>query len=97
VLKPEDLIEAMKKAEGRIDDMEMWLAEKPDSIQFNMEALTGKKCHRWHWALCQPQWRILSVTCLKNSKTWQKRLTIQRRTRECLSRRPRVGKWLRGQ
>jgi hypothetical protein len=38
VLKPEDLLEMMKKAEGRMDDMEMWLAEKPDSIKFNSEA-----------------------------------------------------------
>jgi len=38
VLKPEMLLEEMAKAEGRIDDMEMWLAEKPDFIQFNMEA-----------------------------------------------------------
>ena len=38
VLKPEMLLEQMAKAEGRIDDMEMWLAEKPDFIKFNMEA-----------------------------------------------------------
>jgi hypothetical protein len=38
VLKPEELLEQMKKAEGRIDEMEMWLGEKPDSIKFNQEA-----------------------------------------------------------
>lgn len=38
VLKPEELLEQMKKAEGRIDEMEMWLAEKPDAVKFNQEA-----------------------------------------------------------
>ena len=37
VLKPEALIEAMKKAEGQVEAMEHWLADKPDSLQYNNE------------------------------------------------------------
>lgn len=37
-LKPDELIEAMKRAEGRIDDMEMWLSEEPDTEAHNQEA-----------------------------------------------------------
>jgi hypothetical protein len=38
VLKPEELLDAMKKAEEQIEAMEQWLADKPDAIKFNMEA-----------------------------------------------------------
>ncbi len=38
VLKPDELIEGMKKAEGRMDDMEMWLGDKPDAVKWNAEA-----------------------------------------------------------
>jgi hypothetical protein len=37
-LKPEDFIEIMKKAEGRMEDTEMWLKDTPDNKQFTAEA-----------------------------------------------------------
>jgi hypothetical protein len=38
VLKPEALLEMMEKAGEHIEAMEQWLAERPDAIQYNMEA-----------------------------------------------------------
>ena len=38
VLKPDEMIEAMKRAEGRIDDMEFWLEDKPEAFKWNQEA-----------------------------------------------------------
>lgn len=37
VLKPEALLDAMKKCEGHMEAMEHWLAEAPDSMKYNME------------------------------------------------------------
>jgi len=37
--KEEALLEAMEEAEDRIDDMEMWLGEKPDEVKVTTETL----------------------------------------------------------
>ena len=37
-LKPEDFIEAMKKAGERMEDLEMWLKDTPDNKKFTAEA-----------------------------------------------------------
>jgi len=38
VLKPDELIEAMKSADERLDDVETWLSDTPESEEYKMEA-----------------------------------------------------------
>lgn len=46
VLKPEELLEQMERAEGHMEAMEHWLADKPDTMKFEMEAFDPEEMPR---------------------------------------------------
>ncbi len=68
VLKPEELLDAMKKAEEQIEAMEQWLADKPDAIKFNMEAFDRAETPKMALAGLQNAVEDLIGDLLKESK-----------------------------
>jgi len=68
VLKPEAALDLMKKAQGRMEEMEMWLADKPDTTAWNAEAFDKEEMPKMALGALPTEMKDLIGDLLKESE-----------------------------